>query len=137
MIGVVDTSAVMRLFIPDGPIPEGLTTFFRKVESGVDIAIAPELLLAEAANVVLKKTRRDELTDSEAKELLAFLEKLPIRYFPHRPLLRRAYSTAMETGLTAYDALFLGLAEDRGAVLFTADDKLSKAAASRGLLAGG
>jgi len=35
MIAVVDTSAVLRLFIPDGPVPNGLEAFFRGVEAGI------------------------------------------------------------------------------------------------------
>ena len=53
MIGVVDTSALIRLFVPDGPVVEGLEAFMTGVERGLNSALAPELLLAEAANVVL------------------------------------------------------------------------------------
>ena len=52
MIGVIDTSALIRLFIPDGPVPVGLEEFFRGVERGTNIAIAPELLVVESANVI-------------------------------------------------------------------------------------
>ncbi|MBW2220154.1 MAG: hypothetical protein JRF40_11780 [Deltaproteobacteria bacterium] len=55
MIGVIDTSALIRLFIPDGPIPEGFEKFFRGVERGNNRAIAPELLLVESANVLDRK----------------------------------------------------------------------------------
>jgi hypothetical protein len=52
MIGVVDTSALIRLFVPDGSLPDGFDEFLRGVERGLNTAIAPELLLAEAANVI-------------------------------------------------------------------------------------
>ena len=55
MIGVIDTSGLIRLFIPDGPIPEGMEDFFKEVERGNHTAIAPELLLVESANVLDKK----------------------------------------------------------------------------------
>ncbi len=55
MIGVVDTSALIRLFIPDGPIPEGFEKFLSGVERGNNMAIAPELLLVESANVLDRK----------------------------------------------------------------------------------
>ena len=32
MIGVVDTSALIRLFVPDGPLPDGFEDFLRGVE---------------------------------------------------------------------------------------------------------
>ena len=133
MIAVVDTSAVLRLFIPDGPIPEGLAAFFRGVETGLHIAIAPELLVVEAANVVIKKQRRGELTADDAMGLVSLLKQMPIRYYGHRALIDDIHRIAVETGLSGYDAVFIALAQDRGAVLFTADQKLMKEAARRGL----
>jgi predicted nucleic acid-binding protein len=133
MIAVVDTSAVLRLFIPDGPIPEGLEAFFRGVETGLHIAIAPELLVVEAVNVVIKKQRRGELTAEEATGLVSLLKQMPIRYYRHQELSDFIHRVAMETGLSGYDAAFLALAQDRGAVLFTADHKLMKVAELRGL----
>lgn len=57
MIGIIDTSALLRLFMPDGPIPKGLERFFFGVEQGSNVALAPELLTAEAANVLNKKLK--------------------------------------------------------------------------------
>jgi len=133
MIAVIDTSALLRLFIPDGPIPDGLEAFFRGVETGTHVAIAPELLVVEATNVVLKKQRRSELSEDESTGLISLIEQMPIRYFGHGPLCKRTHQLALESGLSAYDALFLALAQDRGAALFTADDKLQQEAAKRGL----
>jgi predicted nucleic acid-binding protein len=133
MIAVVDTSAVLRLFIPDGPIPEGLETFFRGVETGLHVAIAPELLMVEAVNVVIKKQRRGELTADEAVALVSLLKQMPIRYYRHQEVSDVIHRVAIETGLSGYDAAFLALAQDRGTVLFTADQKLMKAASLRGL----
>ncbi len=128
MIGVVDTSALIRLFVPDGPMPDGFDDFLRGVERGINAAIAPELLVAEAANVVNKKRLSGELSENESDRLLADLLSVPIRLFPHRPILLRAFDLAREYQLTVYDTLYLALAEDHGAVIFTADRKLLKAA---------
>jgi predicted nucleic acid-binding protein len=78
--------------------------------------------------VVLKKQRAGELSDSEAGEMLRDIMALPIRLMPHRPLVDVAYQQARQLNLTVYDALFLALAVERGAVLFTADGALAKAA---------
>jgi predicted nucleic acid-binding protein len=133
MIAVVDTSAVLRLFIPDGPIPDGLEKFFRGVETGYNIAIAPELLMVYANNVGIKKQRRNELSFDEAKALISLLKQMPIRYFSHHSLFNSTHKIALETGLSAYDALFLALAQERGATLFTADNKLQSEAEKRGI----
>ena len=129
MIGVVDTSALIRLFIPDGPLPDGFEDFLRGVERGLNSAIAPELLMAESANVLNKKRKSAELTAIEGERLLTSIIELPIRLFPHRPLIPRAFELAMECNLSVYDTLYLALAENRGAIVFTADLKLQKSSA--------
>jgi hypothetical protein len=57
MIGIIDTSALLRLFISDGDIPKGLEDFFHGVNQGRNWALAPELMLAEADNVIWKYMR--------------------------------------------------------------------------------
>ena len=133
MIGVVDTSALIRLFIPDGPLPEGFEDFLRGVERGQNTAIAPELLMAESANVLNKKRKSNQLTAAESDQLLIRIIELPVRLFPHRPLIPRAFELAMDRNLSVYDTLYLALAEEQGAVLFTADQRLKKIAARLGL----
>ena len=132
MIGVVDTSALIRLFVPDGPLPDNFSEFMRGVERGINRAIAPELLVAEAANVINKKRTSKELTGSESVHLLSDLLAVPIRLFPHRPILSRAFDMAHENNLTVYDALYFALAEEHGAVIFSADDQLVSVAVRLG-----
>jgi predicted nucleic acid-binding protein len=124
MIGVVDTSALIRLFVPDGPLPNDFEGFLRGVERGLNIAIAPELLMAEAANVINKKQLSGELSESEGDQLLSDILSVPIRLFPHRPILPKAFELARTHNLTVYDTLYLALAEEHGAVIFTGDRKL-------------
>ena len=128
MIGVVDASALIRLFIPDGPLPDGFDKFLRGVERGLNTAIAPELLVAEAANVINKKQKSGELTGNEGDQLFSDLLSVPIRLFPHRTILLRAFEMARKYNLTVYDTLYLTLAEEHGAVIFSADNQLLKIA---------
>jgi len=127
MIGVFDSSAVLRLFIPDGPIPEGMEQFLRGVETGDNFALAPELMLAEIANVLHKKSLRDEINDDEGDQLLILIQRLPIRLFSHKELVEGAVQLARDHSLTVYDALFLELARQQNGRLFTGDLKLEKA----------
>ena len=128
MIAVVDTSAFLRLFLPDGPLPDGLEHFLRAVERGENTAIAPELMLAESANVLNKKRREGLLSAGEVAELVAIVREMPIRYLPHRELIAGAVRLAETCGLTVYDALYLELARQKSARLFTADQRLVDAA---------
>ncbi len=129
MIGVFDSSAVLRLFIPDGPIPEGMEQFLRGVETGDNFALAPELMLAEIANVLHKKSLRNEIGDEEGDQILILIQRLPIRLFSHKELVESAVQLARDHAITVYDALFLELARQQNGRLFTGDLKLEKAAA--------
>ena len=128
MMIVVDTSALLRLYIPDGPMPENLEVSLREAERGNDVIMAPELILAEAGQVLLKKHEQGILSLEEMRELLNEILSLPIRLFGHQPLLLRASELAREYSLTVYDALFLALAEQHSARLISADSTLEKAA---------
>ena len=128
MIGVIDTSALIRLFIPDGPIPEGFEKFLAGAERGNNTAIAPELLLVEAANVLARKRKMDEISEAESAQLLNDVLSMPIRYFSHGPFVPAAFDLAIEHGLTVYDAVYLALASEQGAILFSADRDMQKIA---------
>lgn len=136
MIWVIDTSALVRLFVPDGPLHPEVETAINRAASGADLVLAPQLLLAEVANVLLRKRRRDELSVQELQELLQAIEAMPIRLCEHGPLLLSACTLAEAHGLSAYDALYLALAERHGARLITSDADLDKVARAIGLAEG-
>lgn len=133
MMWVIDTSALIRLFVPDGPLHPEVETAFNRAASGADWVLAPQLLLAEAANVLLRKRRRGELSAQELHELVQAVESLPIRLCEHGPLLLPACGLAEAQGLSVYDALYLALAEQHGARLITSDEALDKVAHNMGL----
>ncbi|MBK8575766.1 MAG: type II toxin-antitoxin system VapC family toxin [Elusimicrobia bacterium] len=133
MIAVVDTSALLRLFIPDGPVPDGLDDLLKSAWRAEAVLMAPELMIAEAAHVLHKKKAARLLSPSEFKGLLNDILELPIRLYGHRDLLRLSSDIAHRHHLTIYDSLFLALAEIHRAPLFTADDKLGRAAHQMGL----
>ena len=124
MIGVVDTSALIRLFVPDGPLPHGIEVFFQGVEQGRNTAIAPELLIVESANVLNKKRINGDLSEGESDQLLSDLVSMPIRYYAHRSIIMSAYGFSKQFDLTLYDAIYIALSVDHAAILFTADRKL-------------
>ena len=133
MIWVIDTSALIRLFVPDGPVPPEAEAALNRAASGTDSMLAPQLLLAEAANVLLRKSRRGELSAQELQEILQVIVALPIRLVEHGFLLQPAIALAQSHNLSAYDALYLALAEHHGARLVTCDDALAKVAHGLGL----
>ena len=124
---VLDTSALVRFYIPDGPLPEGLEKAVDAAWGGETMLLAPEFALAEAAQVLRKKEAAGGLTSSEADEILNALLGLPIELIRHDRLVTDAATLARRHDVTVYDALFLALARKEHAELITADDRLEAA----------
>jgi predicted nucleic acid-binding protein len=83
--------------------------------------VAPDLLVAECANILWKKTRRNELTLQEALLAARLLQRADIELAPMRALLATA---AADAGSPAYDCVYLALAESLPCDLVTADQRL-------------
>ena len=127
---VLDTSAIIRLYVPDGVVPEGLADDLDSAASGDVALLVPELALAEVGQVLKKKEQAGFLTPAESDEILDAILGLPLDIVGHRDILRTAVDVARDRGLTVYDALFLALALDRKAELVSADARLMAAFAT-------
>lgn len=86
--------------------------------------VAPELLLAECANILWKKVRRGELADNEAVVSAAVLARGGIEMVPMGALIVGATRLAVELNHPAYDCFYIELCRLRGIPLITADDRL-------------
>jgi predicted nucleic acid-binding protein len=124
---VLDTSALLRLFVPDGPLPAGLEDAIAAAARSEAVLLLPETALAEAAQVLLKKHRAGFLSLGDASEILEAILDLPLETVPDRSLVAEALVLAAAHKLTVYDSLFLTLAQRRNADLLTADLDLKKA----------
>lgn len=127
---VLDTSAVMRLYIPDGPIPPAMAPAITAARAGLATLSSPELLLVEVGHVLRKKEAQGILSASEASEILSAVLELPIRLESHRALIQPAVLLSRKHRLSTYDGVFLALAQANSAQLITADDALGRAAAA-------
>jgi predicted nucleic acid-binding protein len=125
---VLDASAVLRLFLADGPLPPRLEPAVDRGCRGDAWLLAPDLLWIECTSVLLKQVRRGLLSAEEANELQAELSQLPIRSEPASGLCGMALQLATQHQLSAYDALYLALTLREKACLITADQQLQQAA---------
>lgn len=125
---VLDASAVLRLFLVDGPLPPRLESAVERGCRGDAWLLAPDLLWIECTSVLLKQLKRGLLSAQEATELQADLCQLPIRPEPAGSLCGMALQLATQHQLSAYDALYLALALRDKAYLITADQQLHQAA---------
>ncbi|KQR54149.1 hypothetical protein ASF88_04795 [Leifsonia sp. Leaf336] len=117
---VVDTSALVGLLID--PSAAGQTVAERL--RGRDL-VAPDLMFAEAANVLRKLHLRGLLSDGEASMAYAELLELPIDAWPFESVEHRVWQ--LRGGMSASDAAFVALAELLTAPLVTSDARLARA----------
>jgi predicted nucleic acid-binding protein len=87
--------------------------------------IAPALLDVELVSASLKKLRKNDQQKAEIIEL--FLSRNQIRWERRSVDHEAVFSLAIATGLSAYDASYLWLAETENAELVTLDQKLAAA----------
>jgi len=83
--------------------------------------MAPELLVAECANILWRKVRLNELSKDEALLAARLLQAADIEFTPTRSLLEAATRIAIELDHPAYDCLYLALAIERDCLFVTAD----------------
>ena len=55
---VLDTSALLRLYLADGPLPPSLELAMQRGCSGDAFLLIPDLCLLECASVLLKQVQR-------------------------------------------------------------------------------
>ncbi len=92
--------------------------------------LAPDLLVAECANILWKKVRRGNIATADALLAAQVLERAGIELVPMRRMLARATALSVRLLHPACDCFYLALAETTGCDVVTADDRL--AAKARG-----
>jgi len=96
--------------------------------------IAPELLIAECANILWKKVRRKELSKDEARIAARLLQGADLELSPTRSLLEAATRLAIELDHPAYDCLYIALATANDCPFVTADERLLRKIGRRSAL---
>jgi len=84
--------------------------------------MAPELLVAECANILWKKVRRNELSKEEAVLADGLLQHSDVELLPTRSLLPSSTSIAIELDHPAYDCVYIALAIANDCCFVTADE---------------
>ncbi len=118
---VLDASAMVELLLA--------TSAGRRIASRIaDPAIAlhvPHLVDVEVTQALRRCEASGELNGHDAALAITALRELPLERHGHDALLDRVWT--LRRNLTAYDAVYVALAEALGAVLLTCDRKLARA----------
>jgi predicted nucleic acid-binding protein len=117
---VLDASAVVEMLLGTSL---GVKVAERVARS--DELHAPHLLDVEVLSCLRRLQRADEFTDERGWQMLQALYELDVERHAHDDLLPRAWELRQNT--TAYDAMYLALAEALRAPLLTLDERLARA----------
>ena len=118
---VVDTSAILDAIAAHEPAP-GLVA---RLSDDGDLH-APHLIDVEIVHALRGMTMRGEITDDRAADARTDFADTSLRRYPHEPLSDRIWE--LRHNLSAYDAVFVALAEALDAPLITCDGRLASAA---------
>lgn len=122
---VVDVSVAIKWVIEEDGTREALAvrTYGR--------LLAPDLLVAECANILWEKVRRAELSVNEAQFAARLLQASDIEFLPTHSLLETATRLAIDTDHPAYDCLYLAVAIQQNCPFITADEAFVRAIRER------
>lgn len=112
---VLDTSVVVDLLLKNDPSYQQIRHYVQSAEW----LLAPHLMDVESAQVLRKLVLRGDISVQRAEAAIADLQDLPIERYPHAEFMARVFE--LRNNLTAYDALYLAIAEAADAVLLTRD----------------
>lgn len=125
---VIDASVAVKWFVSETLSEEARLLLSHRLELH-----APDLLLAEYANVIWKKFRRGELKASpEYQNALSDLSE-NVTLHPIGDLIERAMQVSLEVNHPVYDCLYLACVEATKSRLVTADEKLANKVAGSSL----
>jgi predicted nucleic acid-binding protein len=119
---VIDASALVELLLQTPAARSIQTRLFENLED----LHAPQLIDVEVIQVFRRYSLAGEVDADRGRALLADLMDFPMQRHSHEALLPRAWE--LRHNLSAYDAIYLALAEALDAALLTDDSRLVTAA---------
>ena len=117
---VLDASAVVELLL--GTLA-GRGIAARITDPGIGLHV-PHLLDVEVAQALRRHATNGQIDASTARQALDNLRDLPLERHAHDLLLDRVW--ALRQNLSAYDAVYVALAEALGAILITCDRRMAR-----------
>jgi predicted nucleic acid-binding protein len=117
---VLDASAVLELLLgtTGGAIVE------RRIDNPNETLHVPHLLDVEVAQVIRRYERKRTITAARGRQALEDLADLDATRYAHDLLLARVWS--LRHNFSAYDAVYVALAEALAAPLLTCDARLAR-----------
>ncbi len=118
---VLDASAAVELVV-ETPIGRVVAAHLQGENGPLH---APHLLDVEVLSALRQLVRTRQLSREDAESAMSSFRLLPVVRYQHLHFLERAWE--LRATITAYDAMYIALAEALGAPLLTCDGPLARA----------
>jgi predicted nucleic acid-binding protein len=118
---VIDASAILEVLL----VTQAAQPIEDRIFSTTENLHAPHLLDLEVAQVLRRYCASEQMTPERGYQALSDLADFPIIRYPHDLFLSRIWK--LRHNVTAYDAVYIALAESLSAPLLTRDARLASA----------
>jgi predicted nucleic acid-binding protein len=125
---VVDASAMLEVLLNRPSGERAAQRLFDPLET----LHAPHLIDLEIAQALRRYQAAGEMSTQRARQALLAFVQMPLERHPHRPFLDRIWE--LRRDVTAYDAVYVALAEALDAPLLTCDRALARAPGHRAVV---
>ncbi|MCX7044225.1 MAG: type II toxin-antitoxin system VapC family toxin [Candidatus Sumerlaeota bacterium] len=123
---VVDSSIAIKWFVSEPNTAEA-RRILESYQKGAIRLLAPDLIYSEVGNIVWKKWRIQQLSETDALDIITEFSRLGLETTPSSLLLRNAYYWATNCQRTVYDSMYVALSAQEQCPFVTADEKLYNA----------
>ncbi|MBM4423606.1 MAG: type II toxin-antitoxin system VapC family toxin [Chloroflexi bacterium] len=125
---VIDSNVVIKWFSPETDTEAADAIRDKHLQDELTL-VAPDLLIAEVANILWKK--REQVSETQAIDALFQIISSGIEFVQVESLAESAYRLARQHKRSAYDCFYLALAVSHHCDFITADERLFNAIAKQ------
>jgi len=116
---VIDANILIKTISVEDYTAE-ILALLQAITPGVELH-APELTRLECANVLRTRVMRFKYPVEQARQDLRELMQISVTYYPIEPLITTAFEIGCQYGVSAYDGVYVALADSLRLPLLTAD----------------
>lgn len=116
---IVDANIVVKWFVAEDDSDAALAL---RLQGEL---FAPDVMLIEYRNALLKKVRRQAISTTEARRAEREIDSVGITILPSAPLLSNAFRLGLDLREPIYDCIYLAAAIAADRILVTADQRFA------------